>query len=182
MPLILFPVKLVSSPKSKNKGKLPQVLKAMQLAHPYEEVAYDLYELQNTGKLYSIGRVGFLPAKLSIEELASSVKQKLGLKHLRVVGELNKKVKKIAVIGGSGSSFIPEVIRQNVDVLITGDVKYHEARDAENVGLAIIDAGHQGTEEIMAGKMAKWLQKTCLDRDINIEIKSFVGQDCFKLL
>lgn len=164
------------------KSNLAKVIQAMQNSHPYEEVAYDLYELKNTGKAYSLGRIGFLPEKLTLKELANQVKLKLNIEHLRVVGDLKKQVKKVAVVGGSGASLINKAINHNVDVLITGDVKYHEARDAENLGLAIIDAGHQGTEEIMVKYLTKWLEEKCKTENMEVEFRPFGANACFKFL
>lgn len=164
------------------KNNLTQVLKAMHEIHPYEEVAYDLYELQNEGKNYSMGRIGLLPNKQSLEDFAYLVKSKLNLDHLRVVGNLTKPIKKVAVIGGSGASLISKVIRQNADVLVTGDVKYHEARDAESLGLAIIDAGHQGTEEIMVNWLANWLNEEIKPRNLEVYFTPVKVNKCFTFI
>ncbi|HZJ84178.1 MAG TPA: Nif3-like dinuclear metal center hexameric protein [Syntrophomonadaceae bacterium] len=164
------------------KSKLAQVLRAMHAAHPYEEVAYDLYELQNPGKAYGLGRMGLLPASLTLKDFANQVKSQLNLEYLRMVGDLDKRVKRVAVIGGSGASFIHKVAQQNVDVLVTGDVKYHEAQEAEKLGLAVIDAGHHGTEEIMTYQMVRWLREVSSRHNLNIKISPFSSQDYFKYI
>lgn len=161
------------------KSNISKVLKAMQDAHPYEEVAYDLYDLKNEGKYFSMGRVGMLPDKMPLEAFAKTVKNKLNLGSLRVVGDLSKPIKKVAVIGGSGASLINKVVSQNVDVLVTGDLKYHEAKDAQSLGLAVIDAGHQGTEEIMVNWLAKWLDNESKCRNIEVKITPVLANQCF---
>ncbi len=164
------------------KSNLSKVLQAMYDSHPYEEVAYDLYELHNTGKSYSLGRTGILSNELTLQEFAGQVKSKLNIDSLRVVGDLAKRIKTVAVVGGSGASLIPKVINKNVDILITGDVKYHEARDAENNGLAIIDAGHQGTEELMTYWLLDLLRASCKKQAINVEFYPLLTKPCFKHL
>lgn len=161
------------------RSNISKVLKAMQDAHPYEEVAYDLYELKNEGKNFSMGRVGILPNKISLGAFAETVKNKLNLDYLRVVGDLSKPIRKVAVIGGSGASLINKVVSQNVDVLVTGDLKYHEAKDAQSLGLAVIDAGHQGTEEIIVNWLANWLEHEAKSRNIEVKFTPVRSNKCF---
>lgn len=159
------------------ESNLEAVIETMKKVHPYEEVAYDLYELGNDGKNYSMGRLGFLSEQTSLQDFAKSVKTKLELDHLRVVGDLSKPVKKIAVISGAGTSLMNEVINKGVDVLVTGDVKYHEARDAQEMGLAIIDAGHQGTEEIVVSWLKDWLN---MESNLGIKFSIALLDQCFQ--
>ncbi len=161
------------------QSRLGQVLKAMQAAHPYEEVAYDLYALQNEGKNHSMGRIGVLADEMSLQDFAYLVKSKLNIDKLRVVGDLAGPVKRVAVISGSGASLMDKAVKQKVDVLVTGDLKYHEARDAEDLGLAIIDAGHQGTEEIMVNWMAEWLEKECTFQGLKVKFSPLWSNPCF---
>ncbi len=95
-----------------------------------------------------IGRIGTLPSELSLEQLVAQVKKKLKLDHLRVTGQMTQLVNKVAVCTGSGGSLIDEFIRSKADVYITGDIKYHEARKAEEFSKSIIDVGHFGSELI----------------------------------
>ena len=122
------------------------VVQAMLTAHPYEEVAYDLYPLQLAGPGYGPGRIGKLanPGKLS--SLAEQVKSVLQLPILRTYGHPGQWIERAAVCGGSGAFLIPEAAAQGAQVLITGDVKYHEVQEAHDLGLAVIEAGHGPTE------------------------------------
>ncbi|TGU79594.1 Nif3-like dinuclear metal center hexameric protein, partial [Mesorhizobium sp. M00.F.Ca.ET.186.01.1.1] len=86
------------------------VIKAMQAAHPYEEVAYDVIPLDQSGQAYGIGRIGYLPTPLTLRDLAQLVKERFSLQGLRVVGNLDETVKKVAVVGGDGSSFSSKAI------------------------------------------------------------------------
>jgi len=135
---------------------LGNVIEALLDAHPYEEVAYDVYPLQNKSRKISLGAKGVLDKSISLEEFSNIVKEKLNLSSIKIVGNLNKKVKNIAVLGGSGGGEIIN-IPDNIDVLVTGDVKYHQALEAEERGLAVIDAGHFGTEYPIVEGIANYL-------------------------
>ncbi len=164
------------------KRELSPVLQAMQEAHPYEEIAFDLFRLEQTGMNFSMGRRGHLPGVTKLGDYARRVKEILGLDAVRVVGDLNKTINEVAVISGSGASLIPEISREGVGLLITGDIKYHEARDAEALGLALIDAGHQGTEEIVAGYLSRLLQEECGKRDMKVDFVALYSGPCFRHL
>jgi len=134
-----------------------RVLKAMLKVHPYEEVAYDLYELANSGRSLGLGRIGKLIAPMPLSEFIIQVKMVLGLEYINVAGPQDKIVKKVAVCGGSGAGFIKKAAFAGADVFITGDVKYHEAQDALVAGIVVIDAGHFATEEPVVPFLAEYL-------------------------
>lgn len=134
-----------------------KVLQAMLKAHPYEEVAYDLYPLDLKGRSFGLGRIGKLNEPVTLAALVDIVKEKLDVPHVRVVGDLNRIIKKAAVIGGSGGSFMNTVLFKGADVLVTGDIDYHTAQDALAAGLTIIDPGHNA-EKIMKTKVAEWME------------------------
>jgi dinuclear metal center YbgI/SA1388 family protein len=147
---------------------LKPVVAAMLQAHPYEEVAYDIYRLEQQGTLYSPGRRGKLPQAVTLGSFAEQVQSQLGFPSLRVVGNTAKLVQSAAVVSGSGASYIPEIAGQ-ADVLITGDLKYHEARDAAALGLAVIDAGHQATEELVVQQVCRLLEKESFQAGWQVE-------------
>jgi len=131
-----------------SSNKLPFILEKMLQAHPYEEVAYDVYPLLNCKNKYGIGRAGYLKNAMSLRELCFKVKDMLSIDSLNVTGDLDRKVRKAAVCSGSGGDFISAAYDLGCDVYITGDIKYHDACDARDMGLCIIDAGHFATENI----------------------------------
>ena len=133
-----------------DRAKLPQALKALIAAHPYEEPAYDIYPLYNEGKKNGLGRIGSLPDATTLAEYAVWVAAQLGAPGTRFVGDPAAPVKKVALCSGSGASVMRSAARAGANVLVTGDVKYHEARDAEELRISLIDAGHFHTEIIMA--------------------------------
>lgn len=136
-----------------------QVLTAMLKAHPYEEVAYDIYQLQNVFNPWGLGRIGILPEELTARELALQVKATLGLPHV-IYADAGNKIRKVAVIGGAGADFVKDALACGADALVTGDIKYHNAQEAKWSGLTMVDAGHQGSEwpvlEMLQDKIANW--------------------------
>lgn len=145
------------------------VIKAMKAAHPYEEVAYDIYPLDLPGKTYGIGRIGKLAEPRTLKDLAQHVKQVFGLTGLRVVGPLDATIKKVAVVGGDGNSFVGKSSFRGADVLITGDIYYHTAHDAMADGMHLIDAGHN-IEKIMKSKVADYLGQRFLQNGYATEV------------
>ncbi len=159
-----------------------RIISAMLKVHPYEEVAYDIYPVETLYDEYGIGRVGLIK-DTTLGNLANDVKAKLGLKNIRIVGDLNKAVKKVAVCGGSGGSFVSISAFKGADVLITGDVGYHDAVDAIHLGLAIIDAGHFGTEKISVNFIAEYIRDEAQKMNVDLDvITSEVQADPFIIM
>lgn len=159
------------------------VLRAMMTAHPYEEVAYDLYPLQNQGPARGLGRVGISPEPKTLEEYARFVREALKLSGVRYGGEPSKPVRKVAVCGGSGADLWPLAVRAGADVLVTGDIGYHVAVDMRAAGLAFIDAGHFGTERVVISEVYDHLVRRCREEDLEVEIiRSQAELDPFNFL
>lgn len=138
------------------QARLGRVLERLFKAHPYEEVAYDLIPLANQNSQAGLGRIGRLEQPLALQECGAMIKSALVTPQLRVVGDPSRRIAKVAVCGGSGGGLVQTAHRQGADLLVTGDVKYHEARLAEDLGLAVIDAGHFATEQLaVAGLVAR---------------------------
>jgi len=150
--------------------RLSAVLGAMWSVHPYEEVAYDLYRLSNRGIIHTPGRRGLLPEPMNLNELAELVKRRLNLPYVLVVGDGEDRVRQVGVVSGSGASFLRQARAEGLDVLVTGDLKYHDARDAEALGLNVIDAGHYGTEIVVVQLLAGLLQREAKARKWGIEV------------
>lgn len=160
-----------------------RVIAAMLETHPYEEVAYDLYNLKNPGLSYGLGRVGELPSSLSLREFAEQTKNALYTSSVRVVGEDNRQVKTVAVCGGSGADLFRDAIHAGADVLVTGDVKYHDAQEANGLGLAVIDAGHFATERPVVETVATYLERCKAEKGWSISINSDkIVRDVFRTL
>jgi dinuclear metal center YbgI/SA1388 family protein len=125
------------------------VLAGLAAAHPYEEPPFDVHAVEaNSG---FIGRVGSLPGAVPLEDLTNSVSATLG-GVVRVAKAGSESVRTVAVIPGSGSSYIGEAAAV-ADVLVTGDVSHHRARAALDAGLSVIDPGHAATERPGVGRL-----------------------------
>lgn len=147
-----------------------RVISAMLKAHPYEEVAYDVYPLLNQGRRFGLGRIGKLMEPLSVEGLINLVKQRLEIEQVVVIGPTERNISRVAVCGGSGGSLIQSAVGKGADVLITGDIKYHEAREAVSLGLTVIDAGHARTESVIIPALVRYLREhpTVIKADVQV--------------
>lgn len=159
-----------------------RVIQAMLKAHPYEEVAYDVYPLEQKGEVYGLGRIGLLNEEMTVEQLITFIKQRLGVNHCRITGDVNSKVKKVAVLGGSGSKFVNKALFSGADALITGDIDYHTAHEAIMNGLIIIDAGHV-IEQIMMKGVREYLERTAENLNVQLEvIETSASFDPFRMI
>jgi dinuclear metal center YbgI/SA1388 family protein len=159
-----------------------KVIQALLKAHPYEEVAYDLYPLDLKGRTFGLGRVGKLTEACSVAELVRQVKAVFSVPTVRVVGDLQQVVKKVAVLGGAGSRYIQASLYAGADVLITGDIDYHSAQDALAAGLVLIDPGHN-VEKIMKHHVAEYLTKQLLAKKSTTQvIASSVNTEVFHFM
>lgn len=140
------------------EGKLQSSIHAIVNAHPYEEVAYDIFPLENQGRKYGIGRIGTLNKSMKLETFCEYIKTVLDIPYIRVTGDLTKQVKTIAILGGSGEKYIDAARQQGADVYITGDMTFHTAQDAMQRELAVIDAGHY-IEKVMKKAVKKYLDE-----------------------
>jgi len=122
------------------------ILRAMTAAHPYEEVAYDLYPLANAHQGIGSGLVGEWDAGITESEFLAKLKQTFGLQAIRHTKTIGRPIRKVALCGGSGAFLIKAAIASGADAYITGDVKYHEFFDADGK-LLLADIGHYGSEQ-----------------------------------
>ena len=121
------------------------VLRALVAAHPYEEPAFDVYPL--AANLGMVGRVGTLQEPVELDRMVQRVGRVLGDRGARVAGDPSRPVQRIAVVPGSGSSYIRAAAATGADVLVTGDMGHHRMVEASDSGLAVIDPGHVATEK-----------------------------------
>ncbi|WP_321394508.1 Nif3-like dinuclear metal center hexameric protein [uncultured Desulfuromusa sp.] len=149
---------------------LNKAVSRMLKAHPYEEVAYDLIPLANERSDVGLGRIGQLDEAVSFQQFAEQVKEALGISSLKIVGDLGRKISRVAVCGGTGMSMFSAALRQGADCLVTGDVKFHEAQRAKAEGVALLDAGHFATEHIMVMELSKRLRNILSQQNFAIEV------------
>ena len=123
-----------------------RVVNAMIQAHPYEEVAYDLYPLENAFPGAGMGIIGTLEDPMDEEVFLQFLKDRFGVAAIRHSALLGKPVKKVALCGGSGSFLLSKARSSGADVFITGEIKYHQFFDADGK-LVVIDIGHFESEQ-----------------------------------
>ncbi|MBF0242483.1 MAG: Nif3-like dinuclear metal center hexameric protein [Desulfamplus sp.] len=120
-----------------------------------------------------LGRVGEVDGILPLKSFAIDVKKRFKLKTLRVVGNPESLVKQVAICTGSGGSLLKEFFKSKADVYVTGDIKYHEARDVEEAGLGLIDVGHFASEQIAVELICKKLEDASTKKGLNLTIEGF---------
>ena len=141
-----------------------RVIEAMMKAHPYEEVAYDVYPLVNESVNYGFGAVGSLEEPLPMRKFLERVKNLLELPSLRISHLPDAPVRKVALCAGSGVRFYRDAVRNGADIFITGDVKHHDFREARSAHTILVDATHSGTEKFAAEVLHGILKQTFENR------------------
>jgi dinuclear metal center YbgI/SA1388 family protein len=137
-----------------------KVIEVLLKSHPYEEVAYDIYSLENSHLQVGSGLIGELDEELSLVDFLTLAKEKFHLKALKYT-ELNRKVRRIALCGGSGSFLRFDAAASGADVYLSADFKYHEWFDAEG-HLSYVDLGHYESEQFTKELIFNYLTKNIL--------------------
>ena len=119
---------------------------ALQASHPYEEVAFDLIPLENGYSTVGMGMIGELPVPADETQVLQRIKAVFDCKIIKHTALLNKKIKKIAVCGGSGSFLISKAIAEGADLFVSADFKYHDFFEADN-SIVLADLGHYESEQ-----------------------------------
>ncbi|ARK20074.1 Nif3-like dinuclear metal center hexameric protein [Sporosarcina ureae] len=159
-----------------------KVVKSMFAAHPYEEPAFDIVKLEQKTNEQGIGRIGRIAKEMTLKEFAQHVKESFGVPALRFVGDPDSKIRKVAVLGGDGNKYIAAAKRKGADVLVTGDMYYHVAQDAQALNLAVVDPGHN-IEKIMIAGVAKQMASFCEENKLAVEfIESNIITEPFQFL
>ncbi len=137
---------------------LGAIVSAMKNAHPYEEVAYELYPIKNENSYEGSGLIGQLENELDETAFLDVIKKTFKCGVIRHTELKGKPIKNVAVCGGSGSFLIESAKRSGADIFITSDVKYHEFFDADNE-LIIADIGHFESEQYTSNRLERILIK-----------------------
>ncbi|MBI2026774.1 MAG: Nif3-like dinuclear metal center hexameric protein [Deltaproteobacteria bacterium] len=140
------------------KQLLSCIVEAAKNAHPYEEMAYDVYPLKSFSEKEGLGRFGELSKKVSVKAFLNHVKKIWELKQIRGAFGLPT-VKKVGICTGSGSSLIQEALSQGIDTFITGDLKYHDVQGAIEGHYNLIELDHFTSEKEYANFLAQVLKK-----------------------
>lgn len=151
------------------RWRVDEVVTRMIEVHPYEEVAYDVYPLENQAGEIGQGVVGDLEKAVRLRSFLALVRKALGSQHLRYTGDPNSRIKKVAACGGGGTFLLNAAIRAGADAFVTADVKYHTFHEA-NGRIALIDAGHYETEYHIVEVLAKRLREEIARKGNRVQV------------
>jgi len=151
------------------RWRLGDVIGAMHRAHPYEEVAYDVYPLENRSREHGMGIIGNARRPVTLRVFLNDLKRRLGVPALRCTGDMRRTVRRVAACGGSGTELMDEAARRGADVFVTADVRYHSFHDVE-ASMALVDAGHFETELPVVRAVVEHLRAACRARHATVPI------------
>jgi dinuclear metal center YbgI/SA1388 family protein len=124
----------------------------------------------DSGRNVGLGRIGTIPEPTTLSDMLDTVKSGLGAEGVRVVGSKDLKIRRVAIVGGSGGGMVATASEKGADLLITGDVGHHDALEAESRGLALIDAGHFYTEKKAVALFSNRLKGLVEERGWRVEV------------
>jgi dinuclear metal center YbgI/SA1388 family protein len=173
-PTVGKPLRLEEVPEVKLEMIVPRarvdaVVTALKSVHPYEEVAYDVFALENSSPNFGMGAIGDLTKPVSLRAFLTMARTSLGAASLKHTGSLNQRVHRIAVCGGSGSELLEDAIRGKADVFVTADVRYHGFQAAHK-RIVMVDAGHYETEQVVLPAIARRLESFAKSEDEKIVV------------
>jgi dinuclear metal center YbgI/SA1388 family protein len=146
--------------------RLGPVVAALRQAHSYEEPALDVYPLRPVLPSGGEGRIGRLPQPVSLGDLARTVKSRLKAVQALVVGDLDRMVQRVAIVCGAGGEFLGDALRSGADVLLTGEMRFHDCLTAQAEGVALLLAGHYVSERLGVEDLAVRLQDQWPDLEV----------------
>ncbi|NNC61647.1 MAG: Nif3-like dinuclear metal center hexameric protein [Eudoraea sp.] len=135
-----------------------KIIRALFESHPYEEVAYEVITLDNSNQLEGMGMIGQLAAPMTEEDFLTMVKEKMNAGSIRHSALLNKPVRRVAVLGGSGAFAISAAKAAGADIFLTSDLKYHQFFEAEGA-IVLADIGHYESEQYTKNLLVDYLTK-----------------------
>lgn len=138
--------------------KSQQIIAALKASHPYEEVAFDVFPIENQWDIVGSGLVGYLPQPMPAMEFLQFLKEKMQSGCIKYTSPIKNEIKTVALCGGSGRFLLNDAIRCASDIYITADIKYHEFFDAEN-HLILADIGHYESEQFTKELLFEHLSK-----------------------
>ena len=163
--------------------ELPVLTEALSAFQSDDPIWYDVYPLLNPNETSGIGRIGSLETALDLKTLARMIKKKLNLQHLRFAGDPALSVKKVAICSGSGASLLANFFDSDAQAFISGDLRYHDARDVESSNLGLVDIGHFSSEHLIVQVLADRLRSLLAESQMNVDVDACdLEQDPFTVL
>ena len=152
------------------KKDVSRILANIRPHHPYQTMAVDVYPLVDIEGRIGLGRIGNLESGVTLRRFGMMVRDKLGLSGVRITGKQDMVVHRVALCSGSGSSLMKSFFASDADVYLSGDLRYHDARDAESAGKALVDIGHFGSEHLMVDEIADFLRQRITEKSWDIRV------------
>jgi dinuclear metal center YbgI/SA1388 family protein len=161
---------------------LPQILESMKKSHPYETPAYDIYPLV-TPESMGLGRVGDLETPMALKDFARYVQNVLSLPYLKIAGDPELRVEKVAVCSGSGSGLMKLFFASKAQCYVSGDLHYHDARDTQAYSRGLLDIGHFASEHIMVQMLVQRLRMVMEEKNLDVSVDACgLEKDPFRII
>ena len=158
-------------------------LKPLVAGKEVNRYRYDNYPLMSREHQPGIGRVGRLAKAMNLKSFARAIKREMGLKTIKFAGDPHLMVKKVALCTGSGSSLLENFFASGAQAYISGDIRYHDARDVEATKLGIIDIGHFSSERFIAEDLAARLDTILAESGLDVVVEACdIEKDPFEIL
>ena len=158
-------------------------LKPLVAGREIKRYRYDNYPLMSRAPQAGIGRVGYLAKAMDLKSFVQIIKKKMGLKTIRFAGDPHLVVKKAALCTGSGSNLIENFFACGAQAYISGDIRYHDARDVEAAKLGVIDIGHFSSESFLAEDLAARLDSILAESGYDVVVEACnIEKDPFEVL
>ena len=151
-------------------GELEYFIEGLAEFQAEQQIWYAVYPLISRDLRPGVGRIGRLEPAMDLKSLALMIKKKLGLDFLKLAGDPALMVEQAAVCTGSGSSLLGDFFKSGAQAYISGDLRYHDARDAQAANRGIIDIGHFPSEYIVVDTLAERLNEWLLQSELDIAV------------
>lgn len=160
-----------------------QNLKVLQISSASENTSQSVNSPLASERVQGIGRVGDVKRTIELQNLATNIKKELNLQKVKFAGKPDLVITKAAVCTGSGSDLLKSFHASGAQAYISGDLKYHDARDIEAAGLGIIDIGHFASEHIVVAELVKRLGAILAERRLEVDVFACeIEEDPFVLI
>ncbi|MCS7017115.1 MAG: Nif3-like dinuclear metal center hexameric protein [Gemmatales bacterium] len=143
-----------------------EAIRAMRAAHSYEEPAFDVYPLRPTYRPGGAGRIGVLPRELTLQMLVDKVRQHWQQESVRFVGPPEQMVRRVAIACGAGRDLLADALGAQADVIVTGEMRFHDLLSARAEGASVILLGHYSSERFAIENLSRRLKELLPDLTI----------------
>ena len=152
------------------KSLLSKALSSLKAAHPYEEVAYDLYPVQHPGTPLGLGRIGSWPTPRPFAQVLDSLKNIFGVETIQVWGEPPASVQRLALCSGSGGDLLADALNRGAEIYLTGEIRHHQVPPGLAPDFAVLAVGHFASEVVFMEPWAGQLRELFFEAGLGVEV------------